>query len=295
MTTKETNENEKSAWTRGIPGFRKQSLVSVFSRPRLVRHSVVTARWSLPPLTIAVVADLHVCAPWVSLGAVSRIVELTNALQADLVMLPGDFIASRSLPGRRESMPAIARVLRDLRAPLGVFAVMGNHDWWDCDLAQSSGFKASSVADGLAAVGIPLLSNRAERVETPQGAFWIVGMDSQRPIRGRPKRGFHDPEKAFAGVDATEAAILMAHEPDFFATGDNRAFLQISGHTHGGQMNLARWRPLTPSVYGSKYAWGHIRDGDRHLIVSGGIGYSGLPLRIFQPPEITLVTVSGEG
>lgn len=278
----------------GLRGFRKQGLVAISARPRLVRHRIATARWFLPPLTIAIVADLHVCAPWVTLTAVSRIVALTNELKADLVLLPGDFIASRSLPGWRAGMPSIARVLGDLHAPLGVFAVMGNHDWWDCDLAQASGFRASSVADGLAEAGIPLLSNRAERLATSHGAFWIVGMDSQRPIRGRPKQGFHDPERAFAEVDATEAAILMAHEPDFFAIGDNRAFLQISGHTHGGQMNLAQWRPMTPSLYGSRYAWGHIRDGDRHLVVSGGIGYSGLPLRLFQPPEITLVTISGE-
>ena len=279
----------------GRHGFRKQRLVAITSHPMLIEHKVVSAHWTLPPLTIAVVSDLHVCRPWVSLAALSRIVGLTNALGADLVLLPGDFIASRTLPGRRENMSAIARVLSDLRAPLGVFAVMGNHDWWDCDLARASGFKASSVADGLAEFGIPLLSNRAERLQTADGGFWIVGMDSQRPLQGRPRHGFHDPDKAFAEVDVTEAAILLAHEPDFFAEGDARAFLQISGHTHGGQMNLARWRPMTPSVYGSKYAWGHMRDGERHLIVSGGIGYSGLPLRLFQPPEITLVTISGAG
>lgn len=276
-------------------GYRRQGVVAMFSRPRLVRHKVMTNRWFLRPLSIAIVSDLHVCAPWVSLDGLTHIVGLTNALQPDLILLPGDFIASRALPGRREGMPAIARVLAGLRAPLGVFAVMGNHDWRDCDLARSSGFKNSSVANGLADVGIAMLSNRAERLQTADGAFWLVGLDSQRPFPGRSKRVFHDPEKAYAAVNADEAAILMAHEPDYFDHGDNRAFLQISGHTHGGQMNLARWRPLTPSLYGSKYAWGHIRDGDRHLVVSGGIGYSGVPLRLFQPPEITLVTISAGG
>ena len=88
---------------------------------------------------------------------------------------------------------------------------------------------------------------------------------------------------------AAAPAILLAHEPDYFACADARAFLQISGHTHGGQANLAGWRPMTPSAHGGRYAWGHVREGGRHLIVSGGIGYSGLPLRFMQPPEITLV------
>ena len=262
------------------------------SRPGLVRHRVAHAGWGLPELRIAVLSDLHVCRPWTPLGTVAHIVRLVNSLAADLILVPGDFIADRNLPAAGEPAEAIVRVLSELSAPLGVAAVLGNHDWWDCRLSHSTKFKRNSVAEALAGSPIRLLTNEAMAIGHGAG-FWLVGIDSQMGRQPMKKRGFHDPEAAFREEPKGAPAILMAHEPDYFAAGDDRAFLQISGHTHGGQANLAGWRPMTPSAHGSRYAWGHIREGDRHLIVSGGIGYSGLPLRLFQPPEITLVTVTG--
>lgn len=265
--------------------------VTAFSRPRLVRHEIADTRWQLPDLRIAVLADLHVCRPWTSLAALRRIVDLTNALAAELILLPGDFLADGNLPARPVPAAAIAAELARLAAPLGVAAVLGNHDWWDCPLARATGFRRNSVAEALAGGPVALLDNRALRLTHGGGDFWLVGLDSQRALRKRGLPGLHRPEVAFADVPAGAPAILMAHEPDYFAEGDGRAFLQISGHTHGGQFHLMGWRPLTPSRYGSRYGYGHVREGGRHLIVSGGIGYSGLPLRILQPPEITLVTL----
>lgn len=258
------------------------------SRPEIVRHEITDPRWTLPDLTIAVLADFHVCRPWTPLAAVERIVARTNALAPDLILLAGDFIADRNLPAKSVPAAEIVAALAPLRAPLGVAAVLGNHDWWDCKLARSSDYRRNSVREALDGSGIRLLANEAERVGHGSG-FWLVGFDSQRALRRQGHPGLHDPEAAFGRVPAGAPAILMAHEPDYFAQSDPRAFLQISGHTHGGQMNLRGWRPMTPSKYGSRYAWGHIREGGRHLIVSGGLGYSGFPLRIFQPPEITLV------
>lgn len=270
------------------------SPLTMFSRPRLVRHEIRDSRWDLPDLTIALLSDLHVCVPWTPLSALERIVKATNRLGADLILLPGDFIADRNLPARRVAAAEIVAVLGALRAPLGVAAVLGNHDWWDCRLSQRTGFRRNSVAEAFETSAITLLSNRAIRIAHGTG-FWLVGLDSQRALRRRGHQGLHDPEAAFADTGADAPVVLMAHEPDYFAEGDGRAFLQISGHTHGGQVNLAGWRPLTPSSYGSRYGWGHVEEGGRHLIVSGGIGYSGLPLRLFQAPEITLVTLRRGG
>ena len=261
-----------------------------FSRPRLVRHEVVDPRWALPDLTVALISDLHICVPWTPIAALERIVQVTNGLGADLILIPGDFIADRNLPAKSVPAARIVAALDRLKAPLGVAAVLGNHDWWDCRLSRETEFRRNSVVEALGESNISLLSNRAVRVRHGAG-FWLVGIDSQRVFRRRGYQGFHDPEAAFAGVTDDAPAILMAHEPDYFANGDDRAFLQISGHTHGGQVNMGGWRPLTPSSYRSRYGWGHIREGGRHLIVSGGIGYSGFPLRILQPPEITLVTL----
>lgn len=268
--------------------------LTMFSHPRIVRHVITDPRWTLPDLTIAVLADLHVCRPWTPLAAIARIVAATNALRPDLILIPGDFIADRNLPAQAVPAFEIVATLIPLAAPLGVAAVLGNHDWWDCRLARETAFARNSVAEALAGSAIRLLSNRAVRLDHG-GGFWLAGMDSQRALRRLRHPGLHDPAAAFAEVPAGAPTILMAHEPDYFAEGDPRAFLQISGHTHGGQVNLGGWRPLTPSRFRSRYGWGHVREGGRHLIVSGGIGYSGIPLRVFQPPEITLVLLRRGG
>lgn len=265
--------------------------VTAFSHPRLVSHLVCDESWQLAELRIAVLSDLHVCTPWTTLGALGRIVAATNALKPDLILLPGDFIADRNVPARNVPADSIVSVLGALTAPLGVVAVLGNHDWWDCRLSRRTDFSRNSVAEALNASAIELLCNRSIEIDHKGRSFWLAGTDSQRARKHLRQPGFDDIAAAFADVPPGATAIHLAHEPDIFAFGDPRAFLQISGHTHGGQVNLGGWRPMTPSVYGSRYAWGHIRDGNRHLIVSGGIGYSGVPLRFMQPPEITLVTL----
>ncbi|MEZ5793527.1 metallophosphoesterase [Albidovulum sp.] len=264
---------------------------SAFGRARVVRHRIADPRWLLPDLTIAVLSDFHVCAPWVSLATLRRLVGQVNRLGAGLILLPGDFIAERKLPGRVASAAEVIGVLSDLRAPLGVAAVLGNHDWRDCRLSRQSDFARNSVRDALDASPIRHLANAAACLRHGDGVFWLAGLDSQQSRKHLGKHGFEDPEAAFAEVPAGAPVILMAHEPDYFGRGDPRAFLQVSGHTHGGQVNLLGWRPIVPSRYGARYAWGHVQEGGRHLVVSGGIGYSGIPLRVLQPPEITLVTL----
>jgi uncharacterized protein len=266
-------------------------VATMLSRPVTVTHEVADARWALPDLTIAVLSDLHVCRPWSSLAALGRTVAEVNALGADMILLPGDFIADRNLPAVREPAHLVIEALTTLRARLGVFAVMGNHDWWDCQLSRDTDFTRNSVRDALEASGIGLLDNRAVRVRHGTG-FWLVGFDSQDGVKHLKRPGFHRPDAAFCAVTDGAPAILMAHEPDYFAKGDARAFLQVSGHTHGGQANLMGWRPMTPSRFGGRYAYGHIQEGGRHLVVSGGIGFSGLPLRLFQPPEITVIRLT---
>lgn len=275
-----------------IPHRPIRRALTMRSRPGVVRHRVMDRAWALPDLTIAVISDLHVCRPWTPLDLVRQIVAMVNRLKPDLVLLPGDFIADRNLPALRVPAGQIVAVLSDLTAPLGVAAVLGNHDWKDCPLSRRSDDRENSVRDAFAQSPIRLLTNEAMRIAHGAG-FWLVGTDSQMARIGRGLPGFHDAAAAFAGVTDDAPAILMAHEPDCFADEGHRAFLQISGHTHGGQANFGGWRPLVPSRHGARFAYGHLRENGRHLIVSGGVGFSGLPLRLFQPPEVTLVTVAG--
>lgn len=267
-------------------------LLSIKSKPVVVSYDVTLNRWSGPEMTIVVLADLHVVAPWTSLADVARVVGQINGMAPDMIVLGGDYLAGPVLPGRCEPADAIVEVLTDLHAPLGVMAILGNHDWHDCKLAQSSGLTQSSVVNAFARSPISLMQNQAIRVEHGGQPFWAVGFDSQLPVRRDWKQGFHRPDAAFAGVNDSEAVILLAHEPDYFAAGDGRADLQISGHTHGGQLNLFGWRPLTPSQFGGRYAYGHHRDGHRQMVVSGGLGFSGLPMRIGAAPEITVIRIA---
>src|SRR5690606_26891716 len=138
--------------------------LTMFSRPRIVRHEIADPRWTLPDLTIAVLADLHACTPWTPLSALARIVAATNELRPDLVLIPGDFIADRNLPARAIPAAAVVETLAPLSAPLGVAAVMGNHDWWDCRLSRATGFARNSVVEALERGPIRLLTNRAERL-----------------------------------------------------------------------------------------------------------------------------------
>ena len=264
---------------------------SVGAKTHLVEHRVQTDRWDLPDLKIAVISDLHACLPWTPLTALGRIADEVNALKPDITMIAGDFLASRKMPARRIPAVKIIEALAPLEAPLGVHAVLGNHDWWDCDIALTSELLRNSVREAMEDSHIELLENRAIRIDHGSG-FWLAGIDTIEPKRGKGHAGRHDPEAAFAEVPEGAPAILLAHEPDYFAEADARAVLQISGHTHGGQAVLGGWRPFTPSAHGNRFAWGHVEDDGRHLVVSGGVGYSGLPVRVFQPPEITLVTLS---
>ena len=140
------------------------------------------------------------------------------------------------------------------------------------------------------AQGIPL-DNESLRLDHG-GPFWLADTDSASALKAPGRPGLHDPAAAFAAVPPGAPAILPAHEPDPFAEGPP-ALLRIGGHTHGGKADLFGWRPLTPSAHGARFARGHVAKGGRHLIIPGGFGYTGVPLRRFQPPEISLVTLTG--
>mgnify|MGYP000153258185 FL=1 len=245
-------------------------------------------------MSIAVLSDLHVAAPWVSLEEIERISRIVTDAQPDLIVLAGDFLAGYPIPGRRANAVEIVSALSQLDAPQGVYAILGNHDWQDCELSHETNRQRNSVIEAFESSAISLLRNAHVQQEYRGQRYSIVGFDSQIPTPNDWTTGLHRPDQAYEGTPDDTPAILLAHEPDYFDGNDPRADLQISGHTHGGQMNLFGWRPLTPSQFGSKFAYGHHMSGNRHLIVSGGIGFSGLPMRIGQPSEITMINVGPE-
>ena len=102
----------------------------------------------------------------------------------------------------------------------------------------------------------------------------------------------HDLDGTLAKVTDDAPVILLAHEPDIFPRVPSRVSLTLSGHTHGGQVRVFGYSPMVPSRYGNRYAYGHIVEDNRHLVVSGGLGCSILPVRIGVPPEIVMVDVA---
>ena len=104
--------------------------------------------------------------------------------------------------------------------------------------------------------------------------------------------GIDDLEGTLAQTAPDEPVVLLAHEPDIFPLVPDRVSLTMSGHTHGGQVRLFGWSPVVPSRFGNRYAYGHVVEDGRHLLVSGGLGFSIAPVRFGVRPEINLVTVS---
>lgn len=269
-------------------------------RHRIVRYRPRLANWPDDlKLRVALVADIHACEPWMDLDRVASIVRDTNALKPDLILLLGDYMAHHRFVRRRIAAPEWARVLAELKAPLGTHAILGNHDWWDDQAAQARRRGPIGARLAMEAVGIPVYENSAKRLVKEGRPFWLAGLGDQLalryPERGgrRSYRGVDDLPRTLAQVTDDAPVLLMVHEPDAFPKVPQRVALTVAGHTHGGQVALAGFAPIVPSRFGRRYARGHVVEGGRHLIVSAGLGCSLLPIRFGVPPEIVLVELGG--
>lgn len=266
-------------------------------RLRVQRWRLTLPDWPADqPLRIALVADLHAGVPTMGFDRVAGIVARTNALSPDLILLMGDYRATHPWQSRKVPIDESAPILAGLTAPMGVFAILGNHDWRDDVVAQALRHGPIHSQKVLESHGIAVLANHAIRIETGRGAFWLAGLDSQAAfshtmVADRP--GADDLAGTLAQITDDAPVILAAHEPDIFPSVPQRVSLTLSGHTHGGQIRLFGWAPVVPSRYGNRYAYGPFSETDRQLVVSGGLGCSGFPLRFGMPPEITLVEISG--
>jgi predicted MPP superfamily phosphohydrolase len=274
-----------------------------FSEPelqlRVTRYQVSPPQWPADlNLKIAVIADVHACDPWMSLQHIERIVEHTNTLGADITVLLGDYVAGHRNVTRFIPADEWASVLAGLKAPLGVHAILGNHDYWDDRAVQRDGEGTTVARRALEAAGIPVYENDVQRLNKAGRPFWLAGLGDQlayAPARrhGIVRRVGADDLGATLGKVTDDApVILLAHEPDVAYRVPSRVALQLSGHTHGGQVRVLGWSPVAPS--GQLLTYGHIRL-NCDIVVSGGLGCSFVPFRLGVPPEIVLVTVGKSG
>jgi predicted MPP superfamily phosphohydrolase len=227
------------------------------------------------PLRVVLLADTHMGGPDQSPARLRRIVAAVNALRPDLVLLAGDYKGEPKLPGFAYSREEGAAPLGGLSAPLGVVAVLGNHDHWD---------DAAAWTRLLEDEGIVVLRNQAVR----RGPVTIGGID--------------DAYSEHADMPATLAAaralggpvILLSHGALPFKQADGPLPPFLAGHTHCGQIALPILGPVyLPYKHPIRYACGRYDEPGRTIIVSGGVGTSNLPLRLNAPPDYWLITFHG--
>ena len=226
----------------------------------------------LDGFTIVQLSDIHLWS-YTQSALVRRAVSMANALEPDLVVLTGDHVWTRV-----EAADALAPVLAQLQARHGTYAVHGNHDYW-------AGIEHVDAAFMLA--GLPILKNEGLTIEHDGARIYLAGMDDA--WSGRP-----DLDAALLEAPAGIPVILLYHEPDPAddVAKDGRVDVQLSGHTHGGQVRPFGWGPFTRPYLGENYPDGLFRVGDMWLYVNRGLGTISLPYRFNCPPEITLFTLT---
>jgi predicted MPP superfamily phosphohydrolase len=210
--------------------------------------------------------------PHAGLPTIRRAVDALNERKPDVHLLLGDYLDASQVLRRDISPDVVADELARLQAPLGTLAVIGNHDW------RNSGDRMWRALD---AHGITVLEDRAVK---PDG-FWVAGLADMRHRAPNVVRALRD-------VPPGEPVIVLSHDPDLFPRIPERVALTLSGHTHGGQVAIpVLRRPMMPSYYGERYARGHIVEDGKHLLVTSGVGTSGLPIRFLAPPEVLHLTL----
>jgi predicted MPP superfamily phosphohydrolase len=264
----------------GVAAVAADSILIEPNHPRIVRMQIVLPRWParLDGFTIALLADFHYDAHF-SRHPLQAAIGMVNSLRPDLIALVGDFV-SVPLVGDDEQAAAdaepCARLLRQMQAPHGLWAVLGNHD---------CATDPRRVAHALRAQGIQVLANQSVPVERDGGRFWLAGVDDVL---------FGDPnlDTTLRDLVSGEATILLAHEPDYADYVSNYTVdLQLSGHSHGGQVRFPFLPPLFLPDLGRKYVRGFYKVGPLSLYTNAGLGTVNLPIRWNCPPEITLLTL----
>jgi predicted MPP superfamily phosphohydrolase len=225
---------------------------------------------SLDGLTIAQISDLH-AGCFAGAAKIRRFVAATNALRPDIIAITGDMFHHTS-----ESAQMCADELSALHAPLGAYAIMGNHER---RLPATQGEVPFHHA------GLTVLCNAAHRIAVNGDALWMLGLDDLIRHRGNLKR-------TLDGVPNEACKVLLVHEPDFADwSAHTKIDLQLSGHTHGGQVRFPLFGALILPTLGHKYSMGLYWVRDMWVYTNRGLGVTRPPIRFNCRPEITLFTL----
>lgn len=227
------------------------------------------------PLRVVLLSDLHIAGPDMPPERLARIVTQVNALKPDLVLIAGDLVSDKRVSTHRYTEAEAVAPLGALRARHGVVAVLGNHDHWRNTAGMLRALEANRVT---------VLSNSVTR----RAGVILAGSDDD--FTGRA-----DPAALIRAVAPLKGPVVtLSHSPDIVPELPPRFGLVLAGHTHCGQIALPLvGRPASMSRHGDRFACGLIREGDRTIVVSAGLGTSLLPVRIGAPPDLWLVDLTG--
>ena len=250
---------------------------------RLVVHqaTIQIDNWpkELSGLRVALIGDIHAGGRFINDDKLRKIVELTNQQNPDLIVILGDYMSPNSWHSRRVEPEVTAAAMKNLRAPLGVYAVLGNHDWW---------YNGGKVRRAFELNGIPILEDEVAEIKWRDRSFWLAGLAD---LWTRPQHI----DETIAKVPSGALVIALTHNPDIFPDLPRTVPLLLAAHTHGGQVNLPLiGTPIVPSRFGPKYNAGHVYENGHHMFVTSGIGTSIMPVRFRVTPEIVILTISSQ-
>lgn len=228
-----------------------------------------------PPVRAVLISDIHVGGPDMPPERLAQIVDQINQLRPDVVLIGGDLITDKRASTRHYSMAEAIAPLGRLKPRIATFAVLGNHDHWR---------NAAAASAALISAGVRVLSNEAALA----GPLVIGGLDDD--FTGRANL----PATLAKMKSLKGAPLILSHSPDPFPDLPGEVGLMVAGHTHCGQVSPPPFGAVkTMSRYGKRYACGIVREGAKTLIVTAGLGTSGVPLRLGAPPDMWLLTLSG--
>jgi hypothetical protein len=215
---------------------------------------------------VVFLADIHT-GPFFSREKTAELVDAVNALRPDVILLGGDYVG-----GRVGAAPDFYAEAARFEAPLGVYAVLGNHDVWE---------GADEARAGLAGAGIELLDNDSATLELDGASIRLAGV-----------------QDLYTGEPDVEFAILVSHNPDVFPNGIEATpdtwDLALAGHTHGGQIAVGQVKPVVTSKYGDRFTGGWTAEDDTPILVTRGVGTVTVPVRIGAPPEVHVITLTSD-
>ena len=241
----------------------------------LIERREYLKTWPGPQIKIAFISDLHAGAPHINEAYIENLVGRINKHSPDIVLIGGDLVINGVVGGSPISIQSVALKLKKLNSPLGVFAVLGNHDWWN---------NGEEIRKTLELNGIGVLENKAKMINLSNGFnFWLVGIGDEYTDHA-------DASLAFSDVTTSDPVILFMHDPAAIFQVKTKYFLALAGHMHGGQVYIPGIGAIvTPGKAPASWADGWIDFEMGSLFVSKGIGTSIIPVRLNAPPEFVIL------